>query len=107
MGAGAISELTEELLFSAKRPPEELYLYNEDRWQTNNLVDDPNHHDALLQHRKEVENWIVRTGDPGDETPEVYTLETEDQMSVTKNKDSRENFRRNSELYKKWAAEGK
>ena len=47
------------------------------------------------------------TKDPGSESPEVDVLETEDQMKSTRNPASREAYRKNAELYKKWAREGK
>lgn len=104
---GSLSDLTERLLFSPTRPAEELYLYGDDLWQLNNLADDPDHADALQQHRERLETWITETGDQGPETPEVYILETEDQMKSTRNKESRELYRKNSELYQQWAREGK
>ena len=105
--AGQLSELSESLLFAPTRPSEALYLYQQDRWQVRNLANDPSHQDALRQHRARLDGWIVQTGDPGPETPEVYVLETEDQMKSTRNKASRENYRKNAELYKQWAREGK
>ena len=62
---------------------------------------------ALARHRQHLAEWIEATGDPGSETPEVYRLETEDQMKATRNKASREAYRENAELYKRWAREGK
>ena len=47
------------------------------------------------------------TKDPGSESPEVYALETEDQMKSIRNAAAREVFRKNTELYQKWAREGK
>ena len=102
-----LNELAEQLLFAPTRPAEELYVYGQDRWQTQNLASDPAHAKALKQHRVRLNRWIKETGDPGPETPEVYVLETEDQMKSTRNKASRENYRKNSELYKRWAREGK
>lgn len=105
--AGKTGELARQLLFAPKRPAEELYLYGEDPWQTKNLAEDPQYAEALAEHRDHLESWIERTGDPGPETPGVYVLETEDQMKVTRNKASREAYRKNSELYIRWASEGK
>lgn len=105
--AGKLSPLTKQLLFSPTRPAEELYLYGSDRWQTTNLANDSKHADALVTHRRALTKWIEETGDQGPETPEVYVLETEDQMKSTKNKASREQYRKNSEIYKQWAREGK
>ena len=102
-----LNDVAESLLFASTRAPEELYVYAEDRWQTNNLAADPAHATALAEHRHRLERWIRQSGDLGPETPEVYVLETEDQMKSTANRTSREIYRRNSELYKRWAAEGK
>ena len=104
---GKLSAITEKLLFAASRPSEELYLYGEDPWQVENVAGNPGHAEALAQHRAHLEQWIQRTGDPGPESPEVYTLETEDQMKSTRNKESVERYRKNAELYKAWAREGK
>jgi arylsulfatase A-like enzyme len=101
-----LNPLAEKLLFSPTRPAEELYLYRQDRWQTDNLANDTKHAKALKDIRKRLGQWIEKTGDPGPETPEVYVLETEDQMKSTRNAASRENYRKNSEIYKRWAASG-
>jgi arylsulfatase A-like enzyme len=103
----ALGLLSEKLLFAPTREPEELYLYNEDPWQTENLAEAPDHADALARHRQHLNEWIEATGDPGSETPEVYRLETEDQIKSTRNKASREAYRKNVDLYKCWAREGK
>ena len=68
--------------------------------------DDPAHADTLKQHRARLNRWIEQTGDLGPETPDVYILETEDQIKSTRNEVSREAYRRNAELYKRWAREG-
>ena len=96
-----------KLLFSPTRPREELYLYNQDKWQTKNLAENKKYQKKLTGLRKNLAQWIIQTGDPGAETLDVYILETEDQMSSTGNKDSRENYRKNSETYKKWFKDGK
>jgi len=102
-----LDPLAEKLLFSPTRPPEELYLHGEDPWQVKNLADDPKHAQVLEGLRKRLEKWIKETGDLGPETPEVYVLETEDQMKFTRNTASRENYRKNSEIYMKWLSEKK
>jgi arylsulfatase A-like enzyme len=104
---GVLNKMSEQLLFAPTRPTEELYLYVHDRWQTNNLAAKPDHAAALRQHRERLERWIKETGDLGPETPAVYVLETEDQMKSTRNQSARETYRRNAELYKRWASEGK
>ncbi len=104
---GRLPDLAETMLFSPTRPPEELYRYEQDHWQTVNLAGDPEFGGELERHRSLLEEWIVETGDPGPESPEVYRLEVEDQLKSTRNPDSRERYRKNSELYQKWAAGGK
>ena len=99
--------LSEKLLFSPTRPEEELYLYRKDGWQTENLAQDPKHAKVLKDMRKRLSEWMEKTGDPGPETAEVYRLETEDQMQSNRNPASREQYRQNSELYRRWAASGK
>lgn len=104
---GKVSDLSEKLLFAPTRPPEELYLYGEDRWQIHNLAGDPKHAAALKEHRARLDRWIEETGDWGPESIEVYIMETEDQMQSTRNVASRERYRKNSELYLRWMREGK
>ena len=106
-GEGKLNSLSKQLLFSPTRPEEELYLYQEDKWQTKNFADLLKYKDILQNHRNQLDQWILRTNDPGPETLETYILETEDQMSSTGNKISRDNYRRNSEIYKKWFRDGK
>ncbi len=103
---GSLNALSEQLLFAPTRPAEEIYWYGQDVWQTKNLANDPEHREALAEHRQRLELWIERTGDPGPETSEVYRLEVEDQMKSMRHEASRESFRRNTELYKRWASEG-
>jgi arylsulfatase A-like enzyme len=106
-GESKLNTLSKQLLFSPTRPEEELYLYQGDKWQTKNLSGHSKYKDILQNHREQLNQWISKTKDPGPETLETYILETEDQMSSTGNKVSRDNYRRNSEIYKKWFREGK
>ena len=106
-GENKLSSISKQLLFSPTRPKEELYLYQEDKWQTKNLANLAKYKDTLQNHGDQLYKWISKTNDPGPETLETYILETEDQMSSTGNKVSRENYRRNSEIYKNWFIEGK
>jgi arylsulfatase A-like enzyme len=104
---GKTYTLANQLLFSSTRPQEELYLYNQDKWQTKNLVENQKYKKNLDELRKNLTQWILKTGDPGPETLEVYILETEDQMSSTGNKVSRENYRKNSKIYRNWFKQGR
>ena len=104
---GRINTLSKQLLFSPTRQEEELYLYQGDKWQTKNLSGLSKYKDILQNHREQLNQWISKTKDPGPETLETYILETEDQMSSTGNTISRENYRKNSEIYKQWFRDGK
>ena len=106
--AGKLSALSKNLLFAPTRLPEELYEYVEDRWQICNLADNPKHATTLLEHRRRLDEWIVETGDMGPESPEVYAQEIADELNAMNKKSPRyETFRRNAEMYKRWAKEGK
>lgn len=104
---GSLTDLAEKLMFAPTRPPEELYLYGDDKWQTTNLANDPAHADMLTKLRQQQADWSNTTGDMGPETPTVYTQETEAQMKSTRNKTARQIYRKNTEIYKRWAADGK
>ena len=100
---GELSELTEKLLFSPTRPIEELYLYQQDRWQLKNLASDPQYTQELQRHHQLLDKWIKETGDPGPETLEVYKIETEDQLGGK----LKGQYYENSLMYMKWMKEGK
>ena len=104
---GKLNTLSKQLLFSPTRPEEELYLYQGDKWQTKNLAGLSKYKEILQNLREQLDHWTSETKDPGPETLQTYILETEDQMSSTGNKISRENYRRNSEIYKQWFRNGK
>ena len=104
---GKTNTLANQLLFSSTRPEEELYLYKQDKWQTKNLVENQKYKKNLDELRENLTQWMLKTRDPGPETLEIYILETEDQMSSTGNKVSRENYRKNSEIYRNWFKQGR
>lgn len=105
---GGLSKLSEKLLFSPTRPAEELYEYGRDRWQVRNLAGNSEHASELQKHRSRLDRWIKDTGDLGPESPEVYALEISDELSTINPRNPRyETFRKNAELYKQWAREGK
>ena len=70
--AGELPPLTERLLFSPTRPPEELYLWREDPWQLNNLADDPAHQADLEACRTRLDHWMRDMRDPPPETEAEY-----------------------------------
>lgn len=67
-----LPELSERLLFASTRPTEELYLWQTDRWQINNLADSAEHQHALTQHRELLDQWIISSGDQGPEADAMY-----------------------------------
>ncbi len=101
-----LNPLAEALLFAPQRPPEELYQYQQDPSQVNNLASDPSYQQTLREHREALDNWIEQTGDMGPETDDVYEMEIADQLRTTKNAASREQYRSNSGVYKAWRAAG-
>ncbi|MEC8013536.1 MAG: sulfatase [Verrucomicrobiota bacterium] len=101
-GEDKLNSLSQQLLFSPTRPKEELYLYRDDKWQIKNLANLSKNKGVLQKHRNQLDQWISRTNDSGPENLETYILETENQMSSTGNKISRENYRKNTEIYKRW-----
>ncbi|MCB1206381.1 MAG: sulfatase [Verrucomicrobiae bacterium] len=106
--SGELPELPEELLFAPVRPAEELYEWKEDRWQTVNLAGDPSRSDVLHQLSTRLDEWIVDSHDPGEESPEVYDLEIADELSVIKPGSPRQKaFAENAETYRSWMSEGK
>jgi len=57
----------QDRFFDMTRPAEELYWIDNDPWEIHNLAtsDDPRHQAALRRLRRELDDWIVRTGDQG------------------------------------------
>ena len=91
-------------IMAEKRPPEEFYDLRSDPHELRNLADDPAHRQALAQMREQLDAWAVRTDDKG-RSPEPQALYDSDMAAYLK--DGRDVVRRNIELMKRWAAEGK
>ena len=73
-----------------------------------NLAGDPKHKDALEALRKKLADWEERTGDKG-RKPEPLAMYDSD-MKVYLGEGKKANtdvLKRNIELNKKWASEGK
>lgn len=100
--AGKLDSVSEGLLFSPKRAPEELYEWTTDRWQLTNLASDPAHRQTLETLRSRLDRWITDTGDRGAESMKMYDSD----MAVYLKKSDPE-VEKNIALMKKWAAEGK
>ncbi len=56
-----------ESMFYGARAEEELYDLAADPWEMKNVADDPQHAEALAEHRKMLHQWIEETGDQGQE----------------------------------------
>ncbi|MGB0582668.1 MAG: sulfatase/phosphatase domain-containing protein, partial [Limisphaerales bacterium] len=110
---GKLSALSEKLLFAPTRPPEELYLYGQDKWQVTNLAKDPKHAKALKQHRERLKKWSRATGDMGPESLAVYAQEIADELNSIDRRKAKTKpvryyeFQQNAEMYKRWLAEGR
>lgn len=78
----SLTELQERLLFSPTRPVEELYDWQADPQQVHNLASDPNHRGMLEKLRQRLDQWIVRTGDQGQqpETESRYDSDMADYL---------------------------
>ncbi len=99
---GKLDALTEKLLFSPTRPPEELYEWTTDRWQVKNLATDPAHKATLETLRARLDRWMADTKDRGPESDARYDSD----MKVYLGRGNPV-VEKNIALMKKWAAEGK
>ncbi len=63
--AGRLKKLQERILFSPERSPEELYDLQKDPFELDNLAKKPGHQKTLLAMRKRLDDWILETGDMG------------------------------------------
>ncbi|HUE71598.1 MAG TPA: sulfatase [Pirellulaceae bacterium] len=106
---GKLSELQERLLFSPTRPAEELYDLNADRWEMNNLANDPAHASALADMRKRLDRWIEETNDHGrqPEPAKMYDSDMAQYLGTAGKKGRNEQLEKNITLMMQWAAEGK
>ncbi len=109
--AGTLPELAERLLFAPTRPREELYDLEKDPYETNNLAGDSAHMETLVQLRQRLTDWEERTGDLG-RKPEPAAMYDSDMAVYLQGKsglppEREQELRRNIELNRKWAAEGK
>jgi arylsulfatase A-like enzyme len=103
--AGKLDELQEKLLFAPTRPEEELYDLQADPFETRNLAGDPAHQKTLEDLRARLARWEKETNDQGRQ-PEPEKMYDSD-MAVYLQSGQSGTLRKNIELMKKWAAEGK
>ncbi|MBE7500563.1 MAG: sulfatase [Verrucomicrobiales bacterium] len=104
--SGSLDPLAEQLLFRPTRPPEELYEWKTDRWQVNNLADQPAYQETLSALRARLDRWMTETRDRGPESEAMY--DSDMAVYLGGRKDAQATVtRRNIELMKQWAREGK
>lgn len=99
---GKLPSVSEDLLFSPTRQPEELYDYKADPFQVTNLVANPDFKDELEARRAQLDRWINESGDKGPESEAMYDS---DMVEYTKKKNPE--VEKNIALMKQWAKEGK
>jgi arylsulfatase A-like enzyme len=106
---GKLSDLQERLLFSPTRPAEELYDLAADRWETNNLADDPAHASVLKEMRRRLDRWMEETNDRGrtPESEEMYDSDMAVYLAGSGKQGRNATLEKNIALMKQWAAEGK
>lgn len=100
--AGTLPSVSEDLLFSPTRAPEELYDTREDPYQTTNLATNPQFKDTLEKHRHLLNAKLTATRDPAPETEAQYDS---DMAEYLKKQDPI--VEANIALMKRWASEGK
>jgi arylsulfatase A-like enzyme len=103
---GNLDALSETLLFSPTRPAEELYQWTSDRWQVTNLAADPAYAQTLAALRERLDRWIMETKDPGPESDAMYDSDMAVYLGDRGGADHSVT-RRNIQLMKQWAKEGK
>ena len=104
---GELNAIQKEILFSPTRAVEELYDVKADPFEIHNLASDPQFRVTLEMLRARLERWMRETG-PGDpETETVYDANVLDEMNHPANKNRKDSIRKNVELMKRWAREGK
>jgi arylsulfatase A-like enzyme len=105
--AKKLDDLTERLLFAPTRPKEELYDLAADPFEVTNLAADPKHADTLVAMRKQLADWEERTGDQGRRPEPVAMYDSDMKVYLGGGKKDNTELKRNIELNKKWAGEGK
>jgi arylsulfatase A-like enzyme len=109
-----LDDLTERLLFAEIRPAEELYDLSIDPQEINNLIIndktkfvEPRYQTTLEAMRKKLADWEHSTGDHG-RMPELMEMYDSDmKVYLAEASKNAETIKKNIELNKKWAQEGK
>ena len=104
--AKQLDELTEKILFSPTRPAEELYDWRADPQQVTDLAGDPAYNSTLVGLRERLDRWMAETHDRGAESAAMYDSDMAVYLGDRGNQKT-EQTRKNIELMKQWAKEGK
>ena len=108
--AGRLNEVQARLL-APQRAPEELYDLQKDPFELNNLASSADHQQTLKVMRHTLHDWEVKTGDQGrnPESAEMFDSDMKIYLNTVKRRrpERFEELRRNINLMRKWAAEGK
>lgn len=97
----------QSLIMAETRPVEELYDLRADPYELNNLADDPAHAAVLAEMRGALDRWMKETGDRGPEDPAMYDSDMAEYVGARAAAGRDADTRRNIELMKRWAAEGR
>jgi arylsulfatase A-like enzyme len=100
--AGTLPSVSEDLLFSPTRAPEELYDTLIDPYQLTNLATNPQFKSTLEQHHQLLTETLTTTRDPAPETDAQYDSDMAEYL-----KKKNPIVESNIALMKKWASEGK
>ncbi|MCI0705835.1 MAG: sulfatase-like hydrolase/transferase [Planctomycetia bacterium] len=107
--AGKLNELQTKLLFSEKRPKEELYDLTADPFEVKNLANDPAHKPTLAAMQKKLTDWEEKTNDLGrkPEPEKMYDSDMAVYLGGKVGTPAHETLKKNIALMKQWAKEGK
>ena len=105
--AKKLDDLTEKLLFAETRPAEELYDLAADPHEVTNLAVDPKHKATLETLRKKLADWEEKTGDRGRKPEPMAMYDSDMKVYLGGGKKDQTELKRNIDLNKKWAEEGK
>ncbi|HOX40552.1 MAG TPA: sulfatase [Candidatus Brocadiia bacterium] len=107
---GKLSGHPAERLFTVPRPREELYDRKTDRWELNNLAENPDQSQILADMRRILDTWILETNDRG-QTPETEAVYDSDMALYLESRKFElqyvKTMQRNIHQMKQWAKEGK
>jgi hypothetical protein len=85
-----------------------LYDLQSDQFEVRNLAEEPNYRTTLEQLRARLEKWMEETNDRGREPEPAKMYDSDMAVYLAGRTGAREEIlKRNIELMKRWAAEGK